>query len=122
MRKLPRTATIGVPRKQFRSWLMMSTAAVSTVLALAAIAPKESFAAAQAAKESGEFEEVVVTGSRIVRDGYEAPTPVTVVSAESLQTSATANMSDAITQLPTLARRRSPPRSTFPRARAALTA
>ena len=108
MRKLLRTATIGVPRKQFRSWLMMSTAAVSTVLALAAIAPKESFAAAQAAKESGEFEEVVVTGSRIVRDGYEAPTPVTVVSAESLQTSATANMSDAITQLPTLANSSSP--------------
>jgi hypothetical protein len=36
---------------------------------------------AQAAATS-DIEEVVVTGSRIVRDGYEAPTPLTVVTAE----------------------------------------
>jgi outer membrane receptor protein involved in Fe transport len=45
-------------------------------------------------------EEVVVTGSRIVRDGYEAPTPVAVVGVEQLQTGATANVADYVNTMP----------------------
>lgn len=44
--------------------------------------------------------EVVVTGSRIVRDGYNAPTPVSVVSAEELKAEAPANITDFVNTLP----------------------
>lgn len=60
------------------------------------------------AVSDGPFQEIIVTGSRIVRDGYRSPTPVTVISAESLQTGVTTNISDAISQLPTLANSSSP--------------
>lgn len=44
--------------------------------------------------------EVVVTGSRVVRDGAQAPTPVTVVGLEQLHQSAPATVADALNQLP----------------------
>lgn len=47
-------------------------------------------------------EEVVVTGSRIVREGYEAPTPLTVVGAEQLQTNANAGLIDYLNNMPAL--------------------
>jgi iron complex outermembrane receptor protein len=47
-------------------------------------------------------DEIVVTGSRVVRDGYEAPTPVSVVGVEQLQNIATSNLADSINQLPSL--------------------
>ncbi|MBB3909403.1 TonB-dependent receptor plug domain-containing protein [Sphingomonas desiccabilis] len=47
--------------------------------------------------------EVVVTGSRIVRDGYNAPTPVSVVSTADIQASAPANLADFVNTLPSIA-------------------
>lgn len=44
--------------------------------------------------------EVIVTGSRIVRDGSQAPTPVTVLSQEQLQLAAPTTYADALNQLP----------------------
>ena len=61
-------------------------------------ATPQAAAAPQAAEAP--VEEVVVTGSRIVRDGYEAPTPVTVVGVEQLQTQATTNIADTLNLLP----------------------
>jgi outer membrane receptor protein involved in Fe transport len=59
---------------------------------------------------SGETEvgEVMVTGSRIVRNGYEAPTPTTVVGAEEIQARAPANIADYVNQLPQLGNATSP--------------
>lgn len=45
-------------------------------------------------------EEIVVTGTRVTRDGYEAPTPVTVSSSEQLEAAAPSTLSDALNQLP----------------------
>ena len=45
-------------------------------------------------------EEVVVTGSRIVREGYEAPTPLTVVGVEELQKSADSNLLNIMATMP----------------------
>ena len=45
--------------------------------------------------ESG-VEAVSVTGTRIVRDGYSAPTPVTVVGAEQILAQAPANLADFV--------------------------
>jgi outer membrane receptor protein involved in Fe transport len=56
--------------------------------------------AAMAQEESADLEEVVITGSRIVRDGYTAPTPVTVATSEQLQKTAPGSIPDGLNQLP----------------------
>ncbi len=48
------------------------------------------------------LQEITVTGTRIVRDGYEAPTPVSVLGAEDLNAMAVANIVDAVNRLPAL--------------------
>jgi iron complex outermembrane receptor protein len=47
-------------------------------------------------------EEVMVTGSRIIRNGYEAPTPTTVIGAADIQARAPANIADYVNQLPAM--------------------
>ena len=48
-------------------------------------------------------DDIVVTGSRIIRNGYDAPTPLTVVSTQELEASAPANLADFVNQLPSVA-------------------
>jgi iron complex outermembrane receptor protein len=48
----------------------------------------------------GSLEQVTVTGTRIVRDGYEAPTPVTVITVEELQKAPQQHISDFVNRLP----------------------
>ena len=69
-------------------------------LALAQAAPATTAAAAAAAGGSTEVSEVVVTASRIVRDGYTAPTPTTVVGAADIAKSSVSNVADYVNQLP----------------------
>ncbi|HWK75483.1 MAG TPA: TonB-dependent receptor [Povalibacter sp.] len=57
----------------------------------------------ESARGSEELTTVTVTGSRIVRDGYEAPTPVSVLGAEQLEAMAVTNIADAVNRLPALA-------------------
>lgn len=45
---------------------------------------------------------IIVTGSRIKRDGYDAPTPLTVVSADTIAKAAPANVADYVNTLPQL--------------------
>jgi len=52
--------------------------------------------------------EVVVTGSRIVRDGYTAPTPVTVAAVEDLQDATPSSIADGLNKLPQFANSVSP--------------
>ena len=52
--------------------------------------------------EAGEPGEIVVTGSRIARDGYEAPTPLTVVGEEEIQAAAPANVADFVNDIPSV--------------------
>ncbi|MGI4878993.1 MAG: TonB-dependent receptor plug domain-containing protein, partial [Janthinobacterium lividum] len=56
--------------------------------------------AAEAKEPAAKDEDLVVTGTRVVRDGYRAPTPVTVVSVEQLQTVAASSVADALNLLP----------------------
>jgi outer membrane receptor protein involved in Fe transport len=44
--------------------------------------------------------DIVVTGSRIVRDGYSAPTPVAVLGSADIQAQVPANLSTFVNQLP----------------------
>jgi iron complex outermembrane recepter protein len=57
---------------------------------------------AQAAPE-GEVEAVIVTGSRIVQNGNNQPTPVTVASTEQLLTTTPSTVADALYKLPVFA-------------------
>lgn len=49
------------------------------------------------------LEAIIVTATRIIRDGYEAPTPTTVVSNETLKVLAASNVADAVNFVPALA-------------------
>jgi outer membrane receptor protein involved in Fe transport len=55
--------------------------------------------------------EVVVTGSLVVHNGNQAPTPVTVVDATALQQAAPSNIPDALNQMPQFSGSRSPSES-----------
>jgi len=83
----------------------ISAAALSiTLFSHAAYAQNAQVAAAAEA----EVDEIVVTGSRIVRDGYEAPTPVSVISADQIKDAAPANISEYVNTLPALVGNQSP--------------
>jgi outer membrane receptor protein involved in Fe transport len=74
---------------------------LSTVSAVALASVAVSSAQAQtAAPAPASIDEIVVTGSRIVRDGYEAPTPVSVLGAEELDSLNAVNIADAVNILP----------------------
>ncbi|OYY90222.1 MAG: hypothetical protein B7Y45_08950 [Sphingomonas sp. 28-66-16] len=74
--------------------------------ALAATAPAEEPVADEAAGDdqtAAEKEaEIVVTGSRVVRNGYNAPTPVSVVTEKEIKAEAPANISDFVNTLPSV--------------------
>jgi outer membrane receptor protein involved in Fe transport len=50
--------------------------------------------------DSSSVEAVSVTGTRVQRDGYSAPTPVTVVGAEQIEAQAPQNLADFVNKLP----------------------
>ena len=79
-----------------------ASASVMPFVGLVSLAMSTS-AAAQSADSSPSLTEVIVTGSRIVtRDGYSAPTPVSVLGAETIQSFGSPNMADAVNTLPAL--------------------
>lgn len=47
--------------------------------------------------------DIIVTGSRIIRDGYKAPTPMSVIGAAQLATSANSNLAQYVVNLPQFA-------------------
>lgn len=101
--------------------LLATTALCSTAIVLAtpgraqAQAPADQAEAAALDEPAGEQEpvvsdaaagetsagpDIVVTGSRIVRDGYTAPTPVTVATTEELLLGTPSSIPDALNKLP----------------------
>jgi iron complex outermembrane receptor protein len=69
-------------------------------IAASSTAPLPQATPVQAAAAS--VEEIVVTGSRVVRDGYEAPTPVSVMGSDQLNAISATNIADAVNRLPAL--------------------
>lgn len=47
-----------------------------------------------------ELSEVVITGSRLIQNGNDAPTPVTVLAIEEMKNAAPGSMADALAQIP----------------------
>ncbi len=83
---------------------------LTMALAASSLAAMQSVSAQNAEAGPNSLEQVVVTGSRITREGgYEAPTPVTVLTADVLQRgTATSNVADTLTSLPVFANSQSP--------------
>lgn len=67
------------------------------------VPPVAPVSAAERPDAQAEQEDIVVTGSRIRRSGYDTPTPVTAISTEELQATAPANLADFVNQLPSVA-------------------
>lgn len=59
--------------------------------------------AADAPAHADTSEAIVVSGSRIVRDGYNAPTPIMVLGQDEIKALAPTNIADMVNQLPALA-------------------
>ena len=78
---------------------LASTSAIALIAgAFAQPAAAQTPAPAQTAQAP--VEEIVVTGSRVIRDGYEAPTPVSVLGVEELNQMADTNIADSVNKLP----------------------
>jgi outer membrane receptor protein involved in Fe transport len=69
--------------------------------------------APQAEATTSESGEVIVTGSRLGRRGYDAPTPVNVVGADRLQKLGQTNVADALNQIPSFRPISSPATNSF---------
>lgn len=93
-------------RKDALRLLLTSSALVFSSQAIAQEAAQPS------ADEGAEpVQQIVVTGTRIVRDGYDAPTPVTVASVDELAQSTPSSVPDALNKLPQFQNSLSPGKS-----------
>ncbi len=91
----------------FKSRLSTSVAMMAVVVTGAVSAPHT--AQAQTAPAAAPaVDEIVVTGTRVVRDGYEAPTPLTVLGSEALEAAAPENIADLVNDLPSVVGSASP--------------
>ena len=77
----------------------LTTASAIALLAAGSVMSSQPVHAQQ---QTAQIEEIVVTGTRVVRDGFEAPTPLTVISVEELQASAPENIADFVNDLPSV--------------------
>lgn len=60
------------------------------------------------AQEPAGVEEIIVTGSRVIRDGTQAPTPLTVLTTEAMDANAPVSIADALIELPQFANSTTP--------------
>src|SRR4029077_18367503 len=89
------THSSGASRKLPRHRVRSRSLTMTSVAALLSCAP--ALLAPAAAQEA---EQVTVSASRIVRDGFQAPTPTTVVGAEDIEQQAKPNIYATIQELP----------------------
>ncbi|MGX7953420.1 TonB-dependent receptor plug domain-containing protein [Tsuneonella sp. HG249] len=85
-------------------FLLSGTAGAALLISTGAAAQDTLPTAPIAADEAEGEDDIVVTGTRVVRDGFEAPTPVQVLTEEDIENSSpTNNIADFVNQLPALA-------------------
>lgn len=86
-------------RSNLGIWLKASVCATAFVMSSAAAAQSVT-PAYQEPADAPAVDEITVTGTRVVRDGYNAPTPVSVIGADEIARSATPNVADYVNTLP----------------------
>ncbi|HWJ69221.1 MAG TPA: TonB-dependent receptor [Sphingobium sp.] len=84
---------IGLRTRIFRSTALIALSAAGL------LGPSVAFGQ-ESVDEGSAPQEIVITGTSIVRDGFSAPTPVTVVGMERLESSATSNIADYVNTIP----------------------
>lgn len=94
--------------RSLRSTLVAGTALAALTAAIPTAAPAQTAPNTGTAKanapQSSSDGSIVVTGTRVVRNGYKAPTPLTVLTREDIQNSSpTNNLADFVNQAPALA-------------------
>ncbi len=92
------SGSVQVGGNRVRKYAQVTVSAVALLLAAQAAMAQEQ----QVAQADSGVESVSVTGTRVVRDGYNAPTPVTVIGSEQIEASAPANLAQFVDQLPAL--------------------
>ncbi len=91
---------------------LLLRAGVAWLAAQAMIQPALAQAPAAAAPTDEPGEDIVVTASRIQRDGFDAPTPTTVVGEDELSLGASSNIADALNRVPSFSGAVTPTSST----------
>ncbi|MFD2578421.1 TonB-dependent receptor plug domain-containing protein [Novosphingobium colocasiae] len=86
----------------------MAALAVALGVAGAPVAWAQDTPPQDAAEAAQPANDIVVTGSRIQRSGFDTPTPVTAIAAEALTKAAPSNLPDALNQLPQFKNSQSP--------------
>ncbi|RVT94779.1 TonB-dependent receptor domain-containing protein [Sphingomonas crocodyli] len=95
-----------------KSALLASTVLVSTAAAAQTAPVEPAPAPAETSTDDSGVQDIIVTGSRIVRDGYTAPTPVTVAPTADLAKATPTNIADGLNKLPQFSLSSGPARST----------
>jgi outer membrane receptor protein involved in Fe transport len=75
---------------------LLTTVGVTALIA----SPVHAQQVAAAEIEAAVLEDIVVTGSRVARQGFEAPTPTTVLGTQDLERVAASNVADLVNQMP----------------------
>ena len=79
---------------------LLAGSCAAGLLALPGVALAQDAQTTSPAAASAEEVELVVTGSRVQRDGYQQPTPVTVMTTEDLLESTPTSLADGLNRLP----------------------
>ncbi len=85
-----------------RSMPIVSVAALSVALLWNSPALAQEAADADGGTVASPDAEITVTGTRIQRNGYQAPTPLTVLGADDIEANAPANIADYVNDIPSL--------------------
>lgn len=106
----PISATIGSATSRIAVAAVMAAGLCNAALAQheASPTPSQPSAEAQAPASTAPTETIVVTGSRIAREGFTAPSPVTVVGTEAIQAFGTTNVAETLSELPSFRASQSP--------------
>ncbi|MCW2365613.1 outer membrane receptor protein involved in Fe transport [Sphingobium sp. B1D7B] len=83
-----------------RTWLLASAAACTFVALGSAPALAQDGPAPQAQDNDAQVRDIIITGSRVKRDGFQAPTPLVVVTSEAIAERGAANVGDYLNEVP----------------------
>lgn len=83
--------------------LLTAASAAALALVVPTVSQAQTEPPATTAAPAEEIEDVIVTGSRVIRNGNDAPTPITVVTAEELLTTKPTTVFENLADLPMFA-------------------
>ena len=112
MKNNSRATSVSLPLKAVHAAvaMIMASAAIPMIAAADPVTDTatETSTATSGGAPTEELDVIAVTGTRIVRDGYKAPTPLTVVGSDELETSATPSVADYVNLIPSFSGSRMP--------------